>query len=136
MLLEVGMGSEGVDFYIKFYESLYVKNKNHIEIVGLLSRLYHKNGDRQKGLKMDRKCVKIFPTNPLGHYNLACSLALSGKKTEAITEIQRAIDLGYNDWQWLSDDTDLDSLRDCQRFKNIISSKKMDKTKSCNKQIN
>ncbi|MDR1458167.1 MAG: tetratricopeptide repeat protein [Puniceicoccales bacterium] len=125
---------EGIDFYKSFYESLYAKNKNYTEIIWILARLYSASGDTRKSMKMDRKCVRLDPTNPMAHYNLACSLALAGKKTEAITEIQRAIELGYNDRQWFNDDTDLDSLRNCQRFKDLISGKKMGAPKSCNKQ--
>ncbi|MDR0351132.1 MAG: tetratricopeptide repeat protein [Puniceicoccales bacterium] len=125
-----------VDFYKSFYESLYAKNKNYTEIVWLLAKLYSESGDIRKGLKMDRKCVRLDPTNPAAHYNLACSLALIGKKTEAITEIQRAIELGYNDKQWLNDDTDLDSLRNCKRFKDLLSGQKMNTTKPCNEQTN
>jgi tetratricopeptide (TPR) repeat protein len=134
--MEVGMYSSDMDFYKKFYEDLYAKRKNDIEIVRLLSRLYSESGDLKKSVKMDRRYVKLDPTSPIAHYNLACSLALIGKKTGAILEITRAIELGYNDWQWLNDDTDLDSLRSCQKFKDMVSSKRMNKTKSCNKQIN
>ena len=50
------------------------------------------------------------------YYNLVCYDALQGKKADAITEFQKAVTLGYTDYQHILVDTDLDGLRKDKQF--------------------
>lgn len=56
----------------------------------------------------------------LVHYNIACGLALQGKKQEALAEIERACDFGGLSPEIAMTDEDLVSLRDEPRFKDAI----------------
>ncbi len=60
---------------------------------------------------MDRKLVKLQPANATARYNLACSLALSKRKTDALRQLRQAIKLGYRDFDWMQQDPDLEALK-------------------------
>jgi adenylate cyclase len=56
----------------------------------------------------------------LNYYNLACALALSGQKEKALDNLEKAIDAGFTDRQQYETDGDLDSLRETEKFKQLL----------------
>ncbi len=98
-------------FYIGFFESILKREPMFVEVLENLGLLYTRNKDYDKGLKVDRKVVRLKPEDEGAHYNLACSLALKKRYTEALQSLQRAVELGYADWKWMQKDTDLVELR-------------------------
>ena len=72
------------------------------------------------GLRIDKRLVALLPDDPVVRYNLACSWALLGLKDQAFEALERAIALGYDDFEHLVNDEDLASLRDDQRFEALL----------------
>jgi tetratricopeptide (TPR) repeat protein len=107
-------------FEISFYESVLRRDPSYAEVIEILGGLYTKSGRIADGLKMDRKLVRLLPTNPTAHYNLACSLALSKRKSDALRSLQAAVSLGYNDFDWMSQDPDLEDLKNDPAFKSLL----------------
>ena len=50
------------------------------------------------------------------YYNLTCIYSLSNDKTSALNFLKKAIDLGYNDYRHVQNDTDLDNIRNEKEF--------------------
>ena len=92
----------------------------YIEVVEILGGLYTQHGRIADGLKMDRKLVKLQPANATAHYNLACSLALTKRKADALRALRSAIDLGYRDFHWMAQDPDLEALKSHPRFLTLL----------------
>jgi len=107
-------------FDIAFYESVLRRQPRYDEVIELLGGLYTKAGRISDGLKMDRKLVRLRPDNATAHYNLACSLALVRRKADALRALRRAIELGYDDYQWMADDADLDGLKASPEFQALL----------------
>lgn len=107
-------------FEIAFYESLLKRSPKYTEVIELLGELYTRTGRIADGLRMDRRLVRLLPENPNAHYNLACSLALKKRKTEAMDTLHKAISLGYSDFDWLMQDPDLDSLKNHPGFLRLL----------------
>ncbi len=105
------MVKEDYGFYIGFFESILKREPSFVEVLENLGHLYTLNGDIDKGLKVDRKVVRLKPEDDGAHYNLACSLALKKRYAEAMQYLQRAVELGYSDWKWMQKDPDLVELR-------------------------
>jgi hypothetical protein len=99
------------EFEMRFFESVLSRDGSYTEVIEILGGLYTKHGRIADGLKMDRRLVKLQPANATAHYNLACSLALSHRKTDALRSLQQAIALGYRDYDWMMQDPDLEELK-------------------------
>ena len=108
------------DFEIRFFESVLRREPNYASVVELLGGLYTRQGRVADGLRMDRKLVKLQPDNATAHYNLACSLALSKRKSDAIRELQQAVKLGYRDFDWMQQDPDLEGLKRDPQFQSLL----------------
>lgn len=111
---------EDNSFDIAFYESILRRDPSYVDVVEILGGLYTKAGRIADGLKMDRKMVRLQPTNATAHYNLACSLALMKRLPEALTTLAQAIALGYDDAEWMASDPDLAALRKRPDFQTLL----------------
>lgn len=98
-------------FEMGFYETVLKRDPAYVDVIEILGGLYTKHGRIADGLKMDRKLVKLQPRNPTAHYNLACSLALAKRKTDALRTLRHAVALGYKDFDWMLQDPDLEELK-------------------------
>lgn len=114
------MASEDLSFDIQFLENILKHSPDSIEAMEILSNLYTEAGLIQDGLRLDKKIVKLQPNNPIGFYNLACSLALSAQKIASINALEKAIHLGYRDIDWMLEDPHLASLQNNHRFLELI----------------
>lgn len=99
------------EFEIGFFESVLKNDPRYTEVIEILGGLYTKHGRIADGLRMDRKLVRLLPTNATAHYNLACSLALAKRKADALRSLKQAVELGYRDFDWMQQDPDLESLK-------------------------
>lgn len=63
-----------------------------------------------------REGAAAFPESAGIHYNLACFAALAGEKDEAIEALRRAFELQPGFFEFAKNDTDLDPIRDDQRY--------------------
>ena len=107
-------------FDIVFFENLIRRDRSNATALELLGGHYSKYGMKTQALRIDRRLVRLRPADSRIRYNFACSLALVGKRQEAIEALLEAIDLGYRDWQWLKQDPDLESLKGCPRFEELV----------------
>jgi hypothetical protein len=80
----------------------------------------HKVYSYADGLKMDRRLVRLLPQNATAHYNLACSLALLKRKSDALRSLRHAVSLGYDDAEWMEQDPDLDALKQDPAFNALL----------------
>jgi tetratricopeptide (TPR) repeat protein len=108
------------EFEIGFFESVLRRNPRDTGVIEILGGLYTKDGRIDDGLKMDRRLVRLMPDNATAHYNLACSLALKKRKAEALRSLERAIELGYRDSDWMTQDPDLEPLKKLAAFKQLV----------------
>ncbi len=104
------------EFEIQFFESVLKREPRFPTVIEILGGLYTKHGRIADGLRMDRRLVKLLPDNATAHYNLACSLALSKRKADALRSLRQAIELGYDDADWMEQDPDLEALKDDPAF--------------------
>ena len=106
------------------------RHPQNIDALAELGHVYTRLGLVDRGLEVDRQLVRLVPANPTVHYNLACSLALSNYKCEAIDSLERAVELGYSDPEFIQRDDDLDNLRTEPRFQAIVQRLRMQSAKS------
>jgi predicted Zn-dependent protease len=107
-------------FEISFYETVLRHEPDYTDVMELLGGLYTKAGRVADGLEMDRRLVQLQPDNATAHYNLACSLALSDRKPDALRALARAIELGYDDRKWMLKDPDLAAFKGDPEFTRLL----------------
>jgi ketosteroid isomerase-like protein len=71
-------------------------------------------------IKSFEQAIKVGGGVALDFYNLACALALSGERDKALDNLDKAINAGFTDRQQYETDSDLDSLREIGRFKELL----------------
>jgi Flp pilus assembly protein TadD len=77
-------------------------------------------GRYAEGMQIDKRLVQLRPSDPLAHYNLACSYALLRRPELALKTLRRAVELGYRDFRYMREDRDLDAIRHDPRFRQLL----------------
>lgn len=103
-------------FEITFYEKILSENPKHADVLIALAEAYTLDRQYQKGLELDKRLARLFPKDPTVRYNLACSYALTENEGKAISHLEKAIALGYSDFEHLKRDSDLKILHQNPRF--------------------
>ena len=108
-----------LDIEIGFLEGVVRRDPAYIDALQILGDNYTRRGRFEDGLKVDEQLVRLRPADALVHYNLACSYSLTEQFESAAVALNRALDLGYRDFKWLSKDPDLAKLRKHPLYKKI-----------------
>jgi len=66
------------------------------------------------------KALELEPGNFIAMYNMACVRSRQNRADEAFEWLQRAIDHGYDDFEWMEKDSDLDNIRKDERYQEMI----------------
>ena len=109
---------EAIQAYTKSVEVMpELAVNNHYNNLGMA---YAKN----KQLDLAKECFeqyqKLFPDSGRSYRNWACYFALKGSKDEALSNLEKAIDLGFTDVVWLKKDRSIDALRKDKKFKALL----------------
>ena len=105
---------------LEFLETVVRRIPKDVAVWKALADLYTRVGRYEDGLRLDRKLSRACPDEPLVWYNLGCSLALVHRAVEALEALGRAVELGYRDYEWMNEDSDLQSLWNDQRFQSLL----------------
>jgi tetratricopeptide (TPR) repeat protein len=100
-----------LDTKIRFMEGLVRRDPEYVDALQLLGDHYTERGRFTEGLRVDERLARLEPKNPTVFYNLACSYSLTDEFDRAFFALDRAIELGYRDFKWLTKDPDLKKLR-------------------------
>ena len=100
-----------LDVKIGFMEGLVQRAPDYVEALQLLGDHYTQRGRYAEGLKVDERLAELEPGSSLVFYNLACSYSLTEQFDRAAQALEKALQLGYRDFNWLARDPDLRKLR-------------------------
>ncbi len=121
-----------LDFEISFYENLIKEKPDFVEALIPLGNAYTKKGDYKKGLEIDKRLIELRPDDPIVFYNLACTYSLLNMRDSSFKSLEKAISLGYDDFEYMNQDQDLNNIKTDKRFNELIS--KHSKTPQINKE--
>ncbi len=108
------------DFEVEFYERILARHPNDIVVLRVLGDVLFHTGLSARSLEVHRRLVALVPHDSVAHYNLACDLARQAAAREAIEELGRAIGFGYDDFEHLEIDPDLESLRKLPAYRKLM----------------
>jgi len=83
---------------------LYIKEKNFTDAIALLSG----------------PMLKLQPGNANIYYNIACLFAIQNDQEKAIEWLRRAVEKGYDGWEKIKTDPDLENIRNSSYYQEII----------------
>ena len=109
-----------VDFEIEFYERVLARSPDHVSVLRALGELLARKGLWSRSLEVEQRLIQLRPRDGIAHYNLACSLAMQGEVSEAMSALVQAIDYGYRDFGHLEVDPDLESLRQLPAYRALM----------------
>ena len=110
----------GLAFLAKFLEVELRRHPGNLDALIELGQIYTQQGRHEEGLEVDLRLARELPDNATVHYNLGCSLALLGRRQEALDALEKAIGLGYDDARFMESDADLESLYHLERFSELL----------------
>ncbi len=110
----------GDAFLRGIYEEALRRDPEDPEALDFLAHHYTRAGRIAEGLALDRRLVALRPEDPVARYNLACSLALSGERDQAIAALRDAVRRGYREADHARADEDLAALRGDRRFEDLL----------------
>jgi tetratricopeptide (TPR) repeat protein len=100
-----------LDTRIEFMEGLVRRDPDYADALQLLGDHYTRRGRFAEGLKVDERLARLEPRSALVFYNLACSYSLTEQFDRAVLALEKSLQLGYRDFNWLAKDPDLKKLR-------------------------
>ena len=119
-----------LDTKIEFIEGLIRRDPNYVDALQILGDHYTQRGRITEGLQVDERLARLEPQNPLVFYNLACSYSLAEEFDRAVAALDKAMQLGYRDFDWLAKDPDLKKLRAQPAFDDLEAKIRQLKSKS------
>ena len=109
-----------MNFEIEFFEKLIEEKKDFVDALIPLAEAYTKAGEYGKGLVVDKRLSELRPEDAIVYYNLSCSFSLTGKINEGLEALKKAVNLGYDDFDYMNIDQDLLNVRNNNRYKEIF----------------
>src|SRR5580698_10117101 len=109
-----------LDVKIGFMEGILRRDPNYVDALQLLGDHYTQRGRFAEGLDVDERLARLEPENPVVFYNLACSYSLTDQFERATQALEKALDLGYQDFEWLAKDPDLKKFRRQPVYREIL----------------
>jgi len=120
---DMGMNAESAATYrkaLRLIEERLELNPDDARACQLAATNSSQLGEAEAATDYARRALAIDPDDPLLLYNIACMYALLGNPDESLSCLERAVDKGYGQKDWVAHDSDLDSLRDLPRFQSIV----------------
>jgi tetratricopeptide (TPR) repeat protein len=109
-----------LDFELEFFSGILERRPDYVDVLRVMGNNLTLKGRFVQGLQIDKRLIQLRPTDPLAHYNLACSYALLKRPDQAIKTLRRAVELGYRDFRYMREDRDLESIRHDPRFRQLL----------------
>ena len=81
-----------------------------------LGLLYYMSKKYSECISINKKWLDIYPDDNTAYYNIACLFSLQGKGAAAVEWLKKAIEKGYNNYDKLKKDADLENARNTSAY--------------------
>ena len=109
-----------VDFELDFFGRILGRHPEFFEGLRVHASNLAQKKRYNESLLMERRIIRLRPSDSLAHYNLACSYALLEQPELALGALRAALELGYRDFRYIHQDRDLELIRKDPRFRKLI----------------
>jgi tetratricopeptide (TPR) repeat protein len=77
-------------------------------------------GQYDRALEAFKKMTALEPDNPNTYYNIAAMYALQDNVPDSIAWLRKAIDRGYQNWELIKTDKDLENIRSSAAYQDLV----------------
>lgn len=109
-----------LDFELEFFGGILEQLPDFVDVLRAHATNLTLKGRYEEGMDIDKRLIRLRPSDYLAHYNLACSYALLKQPDLALKTLRQAVELGYRDFRYMKQDRDLESVRRDPRFKQLL----------------
>jgi tetratricopeptide (TPR) repeat protein len=117
-------------FALRRYDSAILSYENAIKynpgakrfLLGFMGLAFQRLGLLPKAIDVYNEALALNPTAKEVHYGLACAHSLKGENEAALSHLEIAVRLGYDDRRHIESDSDLDNIRDEPRYQALLGS--------------
>ena len=85
-----------------------------------LALAYAADKQYDRALEAFKKMAEFHPDNASIYYNVAAVYALQNNGEESILWLKKAIDKGYQNWEFIKTDKDLENIRDLAGYRELV----------------
>ena len=103
-----------------YYQKAIALQPKFPEALYELAKLYISRDEYQKALFQYEKILTFMPDTPAVYYNVACIYARQNKSVESVACLKKAVAKGFNDWNHIKTDKDLDNIRSSAEYNAFI----------------
>jgi tetratricopeptide (TPR) repeat protein len=111
-----------IDEAVKRLQELLEVNPEDPRLHYDLGTLYYKKGEFDKAIFQYQKSLSIQPDNPSTYYNIACMYSIQNRVEKSIDFLKSAIEKGYDNWDHIRNDRDLENVRSSPYYKELVGS--------------
>ena len=110
---------EGINFFPKYLEN----NPDDSRARILFANILLISGDVEKAKEEISMALTLSPDDNVMLYNAACAYARINEKKLAISTLQRIVLAGYEDFDWMKKDPDLENIKNEPEFIELVKGK-------------
>lgn len=94
-------------------------SEDYVDFIRSANQLY-KNEEYQKAAESYEKAIATGNASVNDFYNCACCWSLVNNKKKAIENLEKAVEAGFLEEEWLMSDSDFENIRDEEEFHQIV----------------
>jgi len=110
------MEEKAIEHYLKALDL----RPDFINALNNLADIYARHGKYQKAIELMNDIAEIQPDNADVSYNIACMYAKQGNVDESVEWLRNALVMGFDKWELLDNDSDLDNIRNSKYYKELL----------------
>lgn len=109
-----------LDEALSQYQKALSLSPDFLPAINSLAVVYSDQGEYERALSLYEKVIALNPGSYVPYYNIACIYAKQNKIEESIGWLKKAVQRGFEDWEILKTDKDLENIRESFYFKELI----------------
>jgi spermidine synthase len=105
---------------LKHFRQVLRIDPKHVKTLLVLGGVMAQQGNLEDAIGYYGEALALAPESISGHYNMACVLARKKEIGRALESLRRAIRAGFNDWDHLREDPDLENIRHTRAYQEML----------------
>jgi len=94
-----------------------------VQVLNNLAIAYMTKKEHEKAVSTFNRMAELQPDNAGIYYNIACIYSRQNKIEKSLESLKKAIEKGYDNWDLIKTDKDLENIRNSLYYEKLMSSR-------------